>query len=138
MSGNGDWVPSRDQDFVDLCLIWVEILSDPDKILLYNWNEAEVNRVLALIKAFLAARTAYEEDNSSAKRLIKDETMAAAKEAMRDFANTSIRFNKKMDDAAKLAMGVRPKDTTPTARPRAGQRRWWKTPVTTLSISSGP
>jgi hypothetical protein len=64
--------------------------------------------------------------------------MAAAKEAMRDFANTSIRFNKKMDDAAKLALGVRPRNATPTARPRASQNRWWKTPAAILSISSGP
>jgi hypothetical protein len=33
---------------------------------------------------------------------------------MRDFANSSIRFNKKMPDEDKLVYGIHPADTTPT------------------------
>jgi hypothetical protein len=62
----------------------------------------------------LTARNAYEADNSSAKRFVKDEAKEEAVDAMRDFANSAVRFNKKMDDATKLIMGIHPKDTTPT------------------------
>jgi hypothetical protein len=63
----------------------------------------------------LTARITYEADNSTAKRVVKDEAKGETIDAMRDFANSSIRFNKKMDDAAKLFMGIHPKDTTPTS-----------------------
>jgi hypothetical protein len=41
---------------------------------------------------------------------------------MRDFANTSIRFNKRMNDENKLPLGIHPADTTtmhlpPTSQP---------------------
>jgi hypothetical protein len=65
---------------------------------------------LGTINGFLTARSAYETENSTAKRLAKDEAI----DGMRDFANSAIRFNKKMDDHAKLVMGMHPKDTTPT------------------------
>jgi hypothetical protein len=44
------------------------------------------------------------------RRRAKEEAV----DAMRVFANSSIRFNKKMNDPAKLLMGIHPKDTTPT------------------------
>jgi hypothetical protein len=71
--------------------------------------------VLRKIDTFLAAWDTYSDDNSTGKRLAKDETRDATKAAMRDFANTSIRFNKRMTDEQKLYYGVRPADKTNTA-----------------------
>jgi hypothetical protein len=62
----------------------------------------------------LTARAAYETDNSTAKRIAKDEARGETVDAMRDFANGSIRFNKKMRDEDKLVYGIHPADTTPT------------------------
>jgi hypothetical protein len=110
-----DWISKREQDLVDLCLQWAAILADPAKIAAYGWDAAECARVLGLINAFLAARTAHEADKSPVKRLVKDEAKGEAIDGMRDFANSAVRYNKKMDDAAKLALGIHPRDTTPTA-----------------------
>jgi hypothetical protein len=110
-----DWIPTREQDFVDLCLKWKAELENPANIAAYGWDQTEVTATLGNIDAFLTARSAYEADNSTAKRLAKDEAKEDAKDAMRDFANSSIRFNKKMSDAQKLVFGVRPADKTPTS-----------------------
>jgi hypothetical protein len=109
-----DWIPGREQDIVDLCKKWKRTLKDPAKAAAYGWDADDAAAVLAMISAFLTAREAYEADNSTARRLAKDEAKEKAIDAMRDFANTSIRFNKKMDDVAKLDMGIHPQDTTPT------------------------
>jgi hypothetical protein len=65
---------------------------------------------LTKVTAFLTARTAYEEVDSTANRMAKD----AAKSAMRDFANSEIRFNKQMRDEDRLVYGIRPVDRTAT------------------------
>jgi hypothetical protein len=113
MSG-GDWIPTREQDLVDLCGKWVTVLADTVKITAYGWEQADCMAVLGMVNGFLIVRSAYEADNSSVKRLAKDEAKDEAVDAMRDFANSSIRFNKKMDDPAKLVMGIHLKDRTPT------------------------
>jgi hypothetical protein len=112
---HSDWVPTREQDLVDLAGKWKLALEDSAKVTAFGWVGAEVTEVLGKITAFLTARAAYEADDSSAKRLAKDESKEEAVDAMRDFANSSIRFNKRMDDPAKLVFGIHPKDTTPTA-----------------------
>jgi hypothetical protein len=63
----------------------------------------------------LTARAAYGETDSTKNRLVKDEAKDAAKSAMRDFANSSIRYNKQMNDENKLDYGIRPADRTSTA-----------------------
>jgi hypothetical protein len=90
-------------------------LSEAGNISAYTWNQTEVTETLALVEAFLAARAAYEGVDSSQNRLAKDEARAAAQTAMRDFANTSIRHNKKMHYEARLFYGIKPPDTTHTA-----------------------
>ena len=75
----------------------------------------EVTETLAKVTAFLTAWAAYEEVDSTANRVAKDEAKEAAKSAMRDFANSSIRYNKQMKDEDKLVYGIRPVDRTPTA-----------------------
>jgi hypothetical protein len=54
----------------------------------------------------------YEASRTPENRLLKDEKKEEAIDAMRDFGNGSIRFNKKMDDANKLYLGIRPMDTS--------------------------
>ncbi|MDR2393479.1 MAG: hypothetical protein LBD93_04905 [Treponema sp.] len=63
----------------------------------------------------MTARSAYEADNSTAKRIAKDKAKEDAVDGILDFANSSVRFNKSMDDGAKEQMGIRPADRTPTA-----------------------
>ncbi|MDR2178562.1 MAG: hypothetical protein LBP20_11080, partial [Treponema sp.] len=69
---------------------------------------------LAVVDGFLTARAAYENEDTSKNRLKKDEAKDAAKSGMRDFANTSIRFNKRMTDEDKLVYGLHPADKTAT------------------------
>ncbi|MDR0636901.1 MAG: hypothetical protein LBF87_07465 [Treponema sp.] len=109
-----DWVPKREQSFVDLCLKWVMVLADAIKIAAFGWDQTEVTATLDKVNGFLTARNAYEADNSTTKRLAKDEAKKEAINAIRNFANSSIRFNKKMDDTDKLFLGIYPKDATPT------------------------
>lgn len=111
---HSDWVPTREQDLVDLIGIWLIILADTAKVTAFGWVETEVTAVSGALNAFLTARAAYLSDNSSTNRLAKDETKEDAIDAMRDFANSSIRFNKRMDDETKERMGIHPKDTTIT------------------------
>jgi hypothetical protein len=112
---SNDWIPPREQDFTDLCQKWKTGLENSANVTAYGWDQAECAAVLGKTGAFLAARAAYEADNSTAKRIAKDEAKDAAITAMRDFANTSIRHNKKMTDEDKLFYGIRPPDTSKTA-----------------------
>jgi hypothetical protein len=114
---HNDWIPGREQDLVDLAQKWAAVLADSAKATTFGWDSAEVTEVLGKINAFLTARNAYEADNSTAKRLAKDEAKEETVDGMRDFANASVRFNKKMDDPAKLFMGIRLKDSTPMTHP---------------------
>jgi hypothetical protein len=125
MANKGDWLPSREQDFEDLCRKWKAGLEKPEHVSAFGWKQTEVTGVLGGIDAFLAARTAYREDNSTRNRLVKDESKNAAKRVMRDFANTSIRYNKLMKDEDKLYYGIRlsggkyTPDTEPQTFPEA-------------------
>ena len=114
MANNGDWVPSREQDLADVCQKWKTGLENPANTTNFGWKTAEVAETLAKVIAFLPARTAYEEVDSTANRMAKDEAKDEVKSAMRDFANTSIRFNKQMNDEDKLVYGIRPPDRTAT------------------------
>jgi hypothetical protein len=93
------------------------ILGDPAKVTAYGWDQTECTEVSGKINGFLTARSAYETDDSSAKRLAKDEAKGETIDTMREFANSSVRYNKKMPDVDKLLMGIRPTDTTPTTHP---------------------
>jgi hypothetical protein len=112
-----DWVPRREQDLVDLMAQWMALASDPAKIALFAWLAAECGKLLLNIENFLTARTDYEANKTPEKRLLKDELKEEAVDIMRDFANKYVRFNPKMTDADRLAMGIRPTDTTHTTHP---------------------
>jgi hypothetical protein len=109
-----DWIPHREQDLADLCQKWKTGLENPANTTNFDWKQTEVAEALSKVSAFLTARAAYEEVNSTANRMAKDEAKDEAKSAMRDFANTSIRFNKLMNDEDKLVYGIRPPDRTAT------------------------
>jgi hypothetical protein len=114
---SNDWLPPREQDFADLCQKWKTALEDPTVVAAFGWTQAEVTAVLAAINAFLTARSAYGQDDSSRNRLAKDEAREAAKNAMRDFANTSIRYNKLMKEEDKRYYGIHTPDPVPTPIP---------------------
>ncbi|MDR1867120.1 MAG: hypothetical protein LBQ77_02495 [Treponema sp.] len=102
---------------------WAAGLADTEQQSAFDWNEADCTATIARIMAFLNARAVYEINNSTQNRIAKDEAKVEAIRAMRDFANTSIRFNKKMKDEDKLVYGIRPADTKltthapPTSQP---------------------
>jgi hypothetical protein len=107
---SSDWIPTREQDLAER---WKEGLSGTAKQAAVGWDAAECAGGAGKITAFLTARTAYEAVNSTGNRIAKDEAKGETVDAMRDFANSSIRFNKKMSDADKLVYGIRPADTAP-------------------------
>jgi hypothetical protein len=69
---------------------------------------------LAKINGFLTARKSYEDINSTKNRVAKDEAKKEAKQAMRDFANTSIRYNSLIWTKDKLVYGIHPANHTAT------------------------
>lgn len=117
-----DWLSSTEKGLVVLCRKWLLFFEDESIALRFGWTEAECAAVAITITAFLKALTAYEDVNSSANRMEKDATKKTAVAAMRKFANTSVRFNEKMDEAARTEMGIRQRDTTPTIHPRPSSR----------------
>jgi hypothetical protein len=137
---NSDWLPAREQDLADLCQKWKAGLGNPANIAAFGWKQAEADGTVAAIDGFLTAREAYGDNDSTKNRVAKD----AAKQAMRDFANTPIRYNKQMGPEDKLVYGIREADrtATPAGTPetypegliaqRSGEplhhRRVWKIP----------
>ncbi|MDR1216068.1 MAG: hypothetical protein LBK25_05235 [Treponema sp.] len=113
MSG-ASWLPRGEQDFFDLCQKWKNGLNNPANVAAFGWDQAEVTAVLTALIAFLTARVAYKEDNSTKNRLIKDEARVAAEAAMRNFANSAVRFNKLMRDEDRLSYGLYPHDGSHT------------------------
>jgi hypothetical protein len=113
------WLPRREQDFADLCVKWKAALEDPALAAAFGWDPVEAAVVLTFIAAFLTARAAYGQVNSSRNRLAKDEARKAAEHGMEFFANTSIRYNRKMKEEDKQDYGIRTPDhvSTPVTAP---------------------
>ncbi|WP_162504965.1 hypothetical protein, partial [Treponema endosymbiont of Eucomonympha sp.] len=104
---HSDWVPAREQDLVDLAGKWTAALADPSKQTSFGWDAEECAETAVKIAEFLRARDIYEADNSTVNRAGKDEAKGDAVDAMRDFANSAVRFNKRMRDDDKLFWGIR-------------------------------
>ncbi|MDR3311926.1 MAG: hypothetical protein LBS64_02190 [Spirochaetaceae bacterium] len=113
-----NWLPRKVQDLVVLMKIWLVILGDAAKCALFGWDAAECAAVISLITEFLDALEAYELDDSSRNLLLKDEALEAARASMQDFANSSVRFNKKMGEADRQDLGVHTRDPHNTPRPK--------------------
>ncbi|MDR2632113.1 MAG: hypothetical protein LBC51_00630 [Treponema sp.] len=120
MAGSNDWLNGREKDFVVLCRKWKTGLGNPANVTAFDWKQPEVDEASGKIGDFLDAYTAYEENNSTKNRLAKDAAKTEAKKIMRDFANTSIRYNKLMKIEDKLVYGIRPADSssTPAGEPK--------------------
>jgi hypothetical protein len=114
MAEGRDWVPSREQDLVELVTLWDEWLSDTAKQTAFGWKAAECAAVVLKIGTYLEKRAAYLADKSKARRLDKNAAMEVLKAAMRKFANDAIRFNDLMTVAQKFLMGVGPHDEVDT------------------------
>jgi hypothetical protein len=114
MANIGSWIPTGEQDLVELCQKWYIGLGISANVTAFGWRQAEVDGARGKIDGFLTARTAYKDTNSSKHRLIKDEAKEEAKRAMRDFANSSIRYNPLVRPEDKLVYGIRPADHTMT------------------------
>ncbi|MDR0562648.1 MAG: hypothetical protein LBG73_08155 [Spirochaetaceae bacterium] len=111
---NKDWLPHREQDFTDLCQKWKTGLSDAANGSAFGWKSSDSAAASAAVDAFLTARADYEANDSSKNRIKKDEAKEAAKTAMRDFANASIRYNKQMREEDRLFYGIHTPDGTHT------------------------
>jgi hypothetical protein len=114
---NKDWIPRKEQDLVDLMGKWDLWLADTDKKTAFGWDTPTCAQVVLKIGAFLNARNEYQANDSSVNLLAKDEAKEEAVDYIRDFANSSIRYNKKMTDSDKLFLGIHPKDPTHTPHP---------------------
>jgi hypothetical protein len=112
-----DWLPGVELKLVEVCEVWQAGLGNPQNVTAYGWKQTEVDETLIQIDGFLVARVAYKENNSSKNRLAKDDAKENAKHAMRNFANTSIRYNPLMRPEEKLVYGIRPTDNTMTPHP---------------------
>jgi hypothetical protein len=114
------WIPDRDLELVAFARRWAAGLENTGNAGAFLWKPLEAEACLRRIEAFFTAWEAYSADNSTGKRSARDEARKVMKEAMRDFANTSIRFNKLMSDEQKLYYGIRPADPE---RPRPEDAR---------------
>jgi hypothetical protein len=104
---SGHWIPEGEQDLVDLLARWDEYLSSASKRTEFGWDVAECSSATLKIGNFLSARLEYHANNSSGNLFIKNAARKAVVAMMRDFANSSIRYNKKMTDADKLYLGIK-------------------------------
>jgi hypothetical protein len=109
-----DWLPTREQDLADLCQRWKAVLEGEGNQAKFGWDVHDCLDLLQAVKAFLQAREAYEANRTPENRLRKDKAEKEVITLMRGFANSSVRYNKKMDDADRLPLGIRPEDSTRT------------------------
>ena len=109
-----DWIPKREADLMNLGQRWITDLADTAKRTAYGWDAAECTEVTAHLTAFAAAETAYAQSDSTAHRIARDNARAPAVAAMRDFASSSIRYNKRMPDEDKAYYGIHLADKIPT------------------------
>jgi hypothetical protein len=102
---------------VDLAAKWTETLGETAKQTAYGWEAAACTAVTGTITAFLTARSAYGQTNSTENLIAKDEAKTAAVAAIREFARENVRFNKKVDDETRVFLGLRIADTVKTSIP---------------------
>jgi hypothetical protein len=107
---NHDWLPHREQDLYKLALDWGDYLTDPQWYAGFGWDDAEIGPVVMAIQAYTLAYKNYQNDDSTVKRGLKKKTRKEAEALIRDFYESSIRFNKKIPYEKKVALGWREPD----------------------------
>ncbi|MDR3324576.1 MAG: hypothetical protein LBS82_01120 [Spirochaetaceae bacterium] len=120
MAKSKDWVPTREQDLVDLLAHWDAMLGDSAQKTAFGWDGVVCAQILIKISEFLDARAEYQAEKTKSRQLAKDRKKAAVKAAMRKFANSSVRFNDKMQPEDKLELGIGPHDETDTEQGEVG------------------
>jgi hypothetical protein len=113
------WIPSREQDFANLCDKWINIFGTESKWATFKWNAEEVGGVKQKIETYRQAYFTHKSGNSTANRIARDIARRDATAAMRMFANTSVRYNNSMNENDRLLLGIRPRDNvrTPIGEP---------------------
>jgi len=104
----GNWMPGKELEIRQLAVKWMGLLASEESVAQFGWGKAEVENMIAEIKRFENALTAFEALDSSSNRKNKDEAKKAVVSVMRDFANSHIRFNRKMSENEKEAFGIKP------------------------------
>ncbi|GAB6392839.1 MAG: hypothetical protein MdMp014T_2212 [Treponematales bacterium] len=112
-----DWIPTQEDQLVNLMAVWQVKLADTSLQAAYEWAAADCAAVTQAVTAFTNARTAYHTAPTPPNFTQKDETKRAAIEAMRAFARESVRGNSKMSDSQKQELGVTVADREPSPIP---------------------
>jgi hypothetical protein len=115
MMASHDWIPGKERDRLELMKTWNEGMANPVYKSQFGWADADCSAVSGKIDKALSAHNNYVADNSTPRRITKDRAMKEAPDAMRDFANSGIRFNKKMAPEYKIVFGIHEPDREPTA-----------------------
>ncbi|GAB6392621.1 MAG: hypothetical protein MdMp014T_1994 [Treponematales bacterium] len=113
-----DWIPKQEGKLLMLQGRWAETLSDPVKQEAFGWVAADCAAVTDKIAAFAAAKGVYNDVDSRENRIAKDAAKTESVAVMRDFANGSVRFNRRMSAGEKEFLGIRPRAVSPGRRPR--------------------
>jgi hypothetical protein len=118
ISMSKNWIPEKELEYVAMCRKWVQILRNETLITAYKWDATLCSKLQSELEAYINARNAYEEVDSTANRTAKNTLRKSAAGSMREFANSSVRYNRDMDASARMEMGIKSPDNTPTPAPR--------------------
>jgi hypothetical protein len=102
--------------------LWQGKLGDSALQGTYGWSGEECGKIIAALRAFLDARTAYAGAPTKANHTEKEKCKTEGLALMRKFAREYIRNNPKMSDGHKQDLGVSPgdKEPSPVGTPDAG------------------
>jgi hypothetical protein len=123
------WIPSKQEEFVTFCRVWLEVLMDEAKVAAFKWDKPTVMTLRASLNGFLSAWETFLENNSTYNRTTKDVLLKQAKHDMEDFAAQYVRFNENMTEADKNQLGIyarkkgsriEPPKTAPVLEPHTG------------------
>ncbi|MDR1352362.1 MAG: hypothetical protein LBK05_03675, partial [Treponema sp.] len=73
-----NWVPQALLAFAEFCKKWKAALETAAYVTAFGWVQQAVTACLNAIGAFLTALDAWEKDNSSMNKALRDETRKAA------------------------------------------------------------
>jgi hypothetical protein len=119
--------------FTAFCKKWDAVLANTTYLTAFGWIQQELTACRNAIAAFLTALDAWDKDDSSMNRALRDDTRKAAEQAIEHFAAHSVRYNEKMTETQKYELlGVRTwhpghpievPGTVPELSPRPGHIR---------------
>lgn len=113
-----EWLSRTDEGFYEQSGKWSVMLENETNQTNFKWETEDCMSVAGAINAFRTAYKDYKVVNSTKNRIAKDEAKKIAMSSMREFASSSVRYNKRMDEASRFQLGIRPRDTTPSTHQR--------------------